>query len=139
MSSNRPRKPLSFEVLESRTLPAAMALSLVLDVACEGDPAEWAQQHQELTAAACAQIHYWGQERGSDQILEVLHQRPGPRDGPSATQQSLPRSSAKTPEYCETIDGLISEAAAIEIIRTLDRVTAVRRLGEQHESVQRSA
>jgi hypothetical protein len=86
-------------------------------------------------AAACAQIHYWGQERGSDQILEVFHQRPGPRDSTTAAEASLPCALAKTPEYCETIDELISEAAAIEIIRSLDGDAAVRHLGQQHESV----
>lgn len=134
MSRNRPRTPLSFEVLESRTLPASMTLSLVLDAACEGDPLEWAQHHQELTAAACAQIHFWGQQRGSDQILEVFHQRPEPRDGTPAVAEFLPRTSAKAPEYCEAIDGLISEAAAIEIIRAVDHNAAVRRLGQHHES-----
>jgi hypothetical protein len=111
-----------------------MALSLVLDVTCEGDPAEWAQQHQELTAAACARIHYWGQERGSDQILEVFHQGARIRGGTSVSADQLPRSSAKAPEYCETIDGLISEAAAVEIIRSLDHDAAARILGTQQES-----
>jgi len=134
MSRNRSRKPLSFEVLESRALPASMALSLVLDVACEGDPAEWAEQHHELTAAACAQIHYWGQQRGTDQILEVFHQQPGLHHGTSLVTDPVTRSSAETAEYCETIDGLISEVAAVEIIRSLDHDAAVRRLAEQHES-----
>jgi hypothetical protein len=106
-----------------------------LDAACEGDPVEWAARHHELTAVACEQIRFWAEQRPTDQILEVFHQESGPPAGVSDVSGSLPRLSAETPEYCETIDGLIGEAAAIEMIRCLDHEATVRHLGSQYEAL----
>ncbi len=132
MFSSRHPKPLRFEALEPRSLPASVALALVLDAACEGDPAEWAARHRELADVASEQIHYWQQERASQQIVGLFHQASAPNAGPSDESRDLPRPSAKTTEYCEAIDAMIGEAASVEIIQCLDRQTTTQHLGQQY-------
>lgn len=137
MSYRRPHTPLHVEALESRALPASFALCLALDAACDGDPLQWAALHRELTSAACEQIRYWEQERASDQILSVFHQQPDAAvdEFPPDSDVSGGDSPTKSPEYCETIDGMIGELAAGEIMRYLDREAATEQLGAQYENL----
>lgn len=132
MLSNRQPKPLRFETLETRTLPASVALSLVLDAACEGDPAQWAERHRELADVAAEQIHYWQQQRASHQIVDLFHQTSSSAGDFSEETDQLPRPAAKTSEYCEEIDAMIGEVASAEIIRCLDRDTTTQHLGQQY-------
>ena len=97
-------------------LPASLVLSLALDAACEGDPLQWAALHRELTSAACEQIRFWEQQRASDQILDVFHQRPGAVAEEVRDDRGPGDSPAKSSEYCEAIDRMIVEVAASEII-----------------------
>jgi hypothetical protein len=92
---------------------------MVLDAACDGDPVLWAEQHEELSAAACEHIRYWEQQRASDQILDVLNGPGGGWSVESPAGEAASRGGAEEAEYCDAIDELISEAAASEIIRCL--------------------
>jgi hypothetical protein len=135
MSRRPTRIPLHIEALESRALPASFALSLALDVACDGDPLQWAALHRELTSATGEQIQFWEQQRASDQILGVFHQRPESRAEEALEDRGTGESPVKSPEYCEAIDGMIEEIAASEIIRYLDHQATVQQMGPQYEAL----
>jgi hypothetical protein len=108
---------------------------MALDVACDGDPLQWAALHRELTSAACEQIQYWEQDRASDQILDVFHQRPGGRADEIPEEGDHSSVSTKSPEYCAAIDGMIGEVAAGEIIRYLDQEAADPHIGPRFEEL----
>jgi hypothetical protein len=135
MSRKRPRTPLQIEALESRAVPASFALSMALDAACDGDPLQWAALHRDLTSAACEQIQYWEQQRASDQILDVFHQRPGVGANELIEAHDPSDSPAKSAEYCEAIDGMIGEMAASEIIRYLDQDATAQRQEPQYAAL----